>query len=383
MKKIGLITPYRIDNYGTKLQAYAMQELLKKLGYNVEILDYYPAYDMRPKIILKKVIAKIPQNNFLSKKKVCSDKIIDKVQIRHSAILKFDVNYKRSEKIKGYCKLKKTINVYDAFVCGSDQIWAEGNLITDYFNLNFVYKKKKTIAYAPSFGTTQIPKNMLKQYKHFISNIDFLSARELSGVKIIKEITGRDAVQVLDPTLLVENAVWDLLLAKFNPRKVAEKYIFCYFLGDCPEHRRAAEKVSLQTGYKIISLAHMKNYVVSDEEMQAEKFFDISPEEFITLIKNAEYICTDSFHGVAFSIIYHRPFFAFERFVNKDLGSTNTRIYSLLSMMRIENRLIKDMEIPIENLYERIDYETVDKVLLAERKRSGGYLKNALLTACN
>lgn len=376
MSKIGLVTTYRIDNYGTKLQAFAMQVAVENLGFETEIIDYYPAYDMRPYRLFPKLFSKLTKTVLKQRKndKMCSKELS---LWRHKAIDSMDVVLHRSPSLKGYSNLKRKVADYDAFICGSDQIWASSNMITDYFNLNFVNGKKRTIAYAPSFGTSNIPNRMEQKYRHFLNNIEYLSVREKSGVDIIKKISGRDALQVIDPTLLVGKEVWDNLIRNNSKQKKEGKYILCYFLGESESHRKMVERLSLHTGCRIICFPHMKKYILADEQLSGEKIYNASPIDFITLIRNSTYVCTDSFHGTVFSILYHKCFFTFERYLNNTIASTNTRIHSLLSSLALEDRIInndKDL-IYYDN---NIKYDDVDNRLQAMRCVSISFLENAL-----
>lgn len=378
--KIGIVTTFRIDNYGTKLQAYAMQKNLAQNGDTVCLLDYYPAYDMRPHVVcykfLKKIRAKI-QSLFCGNKKNNSSKQIE-LGKRHKAIESFNRHYIISAPIKGFWNLKKTVGTYDCFVCGSDQIWAVGNNITDYFNLAFVKGKKPTVAYAPSFGTSHIPQSFQHSYRNFLKNIDYVSVREDSGVRLIQELTGDVVRQVLDPTLLADKMVWDGLIEGYENYLPNQKYIFCYFLGKEGSHRDFALKLSADSGCKLVNLAHMKGFCSEDEKMSGDKLFDVSPELFVCLIKNAEYVCTDSFHGTVFSIIYNKSFFTFERFKTDMEESTNGRIYSLLNMLGLRNRLVEN-NVVYESLQKSTIYWTaVNCKLELKKQESKSFLYNSL-----
>lgn len=371
--KIGLVTTYRIDNYGTKLQAYAIQQALKKGDNEVVIINYYPAYDIRPKVLVVKGIRKLI--SFLSKNREGKCINGENAKRRHEAISSFDKYYTLSLPIKGYHKLKNIVSEYDCFVCGSDQIWAAGNNITDFYNLNFVDNRKPTISYAPSFGTKRIPKLLQNSYKKFLKQIDIISVRESSGVSLIENLIGRKVEQVLDPTLLIEKKIWDSLIKNDKYKIPYENYIFCYFLGKESSHREFAQKLSLLHGCKIINIAHMKGFCFADENFASLNLYDISPITFIRLIENAEYICTDSFHGTVFSIIFKKEFFTFERFKNSDNSSTNSRIYSLLRLLGLESRLVKnEISLPMA----LIDYNSIHERLNVERKKSELFLNNAL-----
>ena len=163
-----------------------------------------------------------------------------------------------------------------------------------------------------------------------------------------------------------------------QPKNLKQKYIFCYFLGNNSDQRDFAKKLSEKTGYKIVTLPHMDEIIKTDFEFGDYKLYNIGPSEFINLIKNAEYVCTDSFHGTAFSIMNHKLFFSFGRYANNSKQSTNSRIQSLLNSLKISNRLCNAND-SIEDCIERkIDYSQVDESLEELRKYSRNYLTNAI-----
>ena len=202
--------------------------------------------------------------------------------------------------------------------------------------------------------------------------MDDISVRELSGVNIVKEISGKNAEIVLDPTLLLTRKEWDNL-DKRN-RMIEEKYIFCYFMAKGQKKRKFAEKLKEKTGYKIVVLKHLDEFIPEDENFGDYAPYDIGPIEFINLIKHAEYVCTDSFHGTVFSIINHKDFFTFNRYEKEVQESTNTRLVSLLKLLGLENRMNND-EIMNATI---INYDDVDRKLLKLRENSLTYLKDAI-----
>ena len=170
------------------------------------------------------------------------------------------------------------------------------------------------------------------------------------------------------------------LLSKIQDKDsiIKGKYILCYFLGKNIEHRKFAERLKEKTGYKIVSLNHADEYVKYSDKFADEIPYDIGPKEFLNLIKNAEYVCTDSFHGTIFSLINNKKFFTFERYKNKNSKmSTNSRIYSLLKIVDLEERLLKGNE-SIEDVNKNIDFEKVNINLEKLRENSKKFLKNSL-----
>ena len=255
-------------------------------------------------------------------------------------------------------------------------MWLPSNIAGDYYTLSFVPDDVKKIAYATSFGVSNIAKEQETKAKVFLSRIDYLSAREESGQKIIKDHTGRDVPLVCDPALLMTSDEWDEEISA--ERLIDGSYIFCYFMGDNPWQREFVKELKSKTGFKIVALLHLDQYIRSDEDYIDEAPYDVGPAEFINLVKNAEYICTDSFHGTVFSIIYRRTFFTFKRFSEKATLSTNSRIDTLLGRMGLQNCLVNERYSVEEILNREMEIDAVQNRLTILREESLRYLIGAL-----
>ena len=244
--------------------------------------------------------------------------------------------------------------------------------------LNWVPNNINKVSYATSFGISSIPKKYYDKYRKFLSRIDFISVREKNACELVTDISGKDAELVCDPTLLLNKKEW-LEIQEEKPI-VKGNYILCYFLGKNIEHRKFAEKLKERTGYKIVSINHCDEYVKYSDKFADEIPYNIGPGEFINLIRNAKYVCTDSFHGTVFSLINKVNFFTFERFAGKNIKmSTNSRIYSLLELVALEERLIKESNQLETKINENINYDEVDNVIENFRQTSIEFLKQALL----
>jgi len=165
-----------------------------------------------------------------------------------------------------------------------------------------------------------------------------------------------------------------------NKKMIDGDYIFAYFLGENPVYRDAVERFARKKNMKIITCPHMDNFVRRDLKFGDKKLFDVSPVDFLNLIRNAKYICTDSFHGTAFSIIYNKEFVSFYRFRDKSTDSRNSRIDSILNILGLEDRIYNDKNGKVLKKYfgRNIDYDLVDKRLKRERQKSVEFLKEAL-----
>ena len=203
----------------------------------------------------------------------------------------FSESYGGWETLVAKCKKN-----YDAFLCGSDQLWLPNNLGSHFYTLEFAPDNKTKVAYATSFGVSQIPNSQKKATAKYLNRFQHLSTRELAGQKIIKELTGKTAQVVCDPTLLFDAEGWKQMLPE--KKVVEEPYVFCYFLGTNEEHRRIANEFKNKTGLKLATCPFLDNYVECDLNFGDIQLFDIDAADFVNLIRHAEYILTDSFYAV-------------------------------------------------------------------------------------
>ena len=379
MGKIGLVCVTN-NNYGSILQTFALQTIVNNLGVETEIVRYNESKfskirRLRNKEYMRtrfKVIEKKITLTFLYRK------YSHLLQERNIAFSKFiSTNLKFSDVLFSLSELNRKAYNYDIVLLGSDQVWHPMNLYMNFFTLNFVPDKIIKAAYAPSFGVSKIPKSYKESYRKYINRIQYLSCREAAGVDIIYDLTGKKPPMVCDPTMLLSKEDWLQVLP--GKTKYPFKYIFCYFIGDNPEQRELVLKLKETTGYKIITLLHIDEYISSDSNYGDYTPFDVDPLDFLELIKNAEYIMTDSFHASVFSILFHKAFFTFNRFENIKEKSTNSRIDSLLGVLDLTERRVSSKD-TIEILLNKkeIDFEAVDLKLFHFREASLNYLRTIL-----
>jgi len=234
------------------------------------------------------------------------------------------------------------------------------------FYLQFVDRSKR-IALAPSIAVEEIPEASKNSFIEGVCGFDKLSVREKQGGELIKRLTGKEAEVLIDPTMALTAAEWEDALA-LEEKKAEEKYILLYFLGEVSDAwMTSVRKYADQNGYRIVS-AYIK-----DGLGQHNSF---GPGQFVDLIRNAEFVFTDSFHGVAFSMIFNRSFYAFPRWNSRQDGNvrTKSRILSILEKMGLEERMCEAF--PEEIL--TIDYEKTNRLMNAERTRFSQYIRNAL-----
>ena len=368
---IGLDTGHLVYNYGTKLQAYAMQCILEKNGEHCEIIQWH-----------KKGIKQLDGFMNILKRYIKIYKLYGtkfkywpKVYSRYRELDNFNKKYHIQKYYGDFEKIKKYISKYDKVFCGSDQAWLPANVNQHWYTLEFCNDKIFKAAYAPSFGIDHIENEMKEKYINFLSRFDAISVREISGQKIIKDILQKDVPVVLDPTLIVEKKIWDDLKDEHTVKLPKERYIFCYLLGSTVEHREYIKKIAQKKNLKIVNLQYFFKYNDSDENFGDINLYKVSPQDFIYLIANSEYVITDSFHCTVFSIHYKKEFKVLKRFCSKDKMSTNTRIYSLLSQLGLENQIVEKYEnINLDN----IDYKNVYKKLETLKEESYKYLNSTL-----
>lgn len=380
---IGLCIVFRNNSYGGILQSYATLIKMEELGLNYEIIDY--RHPESVSYYLKAIVSTANVTALYSKVRILKKKIGEKrhpdfrqnERIRNNKFAQF-INqrfHNFSKPIRDYAELKEYAKKFTDIIVGSDQLWLPSGLATGFYNLMFAPDECNKVSYASSFGVSTIPKNQKKKTKQYLERIQHLSVREAAGQKIIKDLTGRDADVILDPTMILSKEQWD----KYIDDKILydEDYIFCMFLGNNPEQRKTVEKLKEAVGCKIIALRHLDEYISDDESFGDIAPYDIGPAEFINLIRHAKYVCTDSFHVSVFSIIYHKQFITFNRFADGS-NSRNSRLDTLFNNIGISRRFKKDI---VTEMTAEINYEAVDRKLKALRLFSNQFICNALNTA--
>lgn len=363
MKNIGIVTPFRVSNYGTKLQAYAISTYLNNLYGNVEIINFSPSDDHRFSVILRKSIS-LKRNiarfkNIISKVKSKKEMDPNNRYARIKSINAFDRFLPLGKKIRNWKELVDYSNEKDLLICGSDQIWLPDNLQDKYYTLEFSSGKAKRGAYAASLGIEELSIRQKRQYGSFLKTFDFVSVRENTGRDLLQPVCADKKIAwVCDPTMLLSRDQWVGIEDKpVFLEKVKKDYVFCYFLGTNEPHRRTVYDFAKKNDLEIISVANFKGICKADTILTDIQLYDLSVNQFLYLIHHAKMICTDSMHATIFSIIYEKNFVTFERFEKSDLDSRNSRIYSLLHILGLEDRLSTNGMMPEED----IEYTKVNK----------------------
>ncbi|MDP4269941.1 MAG: polysaccharide pyruvyl transferase family protein [Bacteroidota bacterium] len=378
MKKVGIITILKVNNYGAELQAFALHRKLQTLGVENEVIDYL--YYKHPDYKFEREAAPMVPISLKNRIKGKLLKIYERTakygnfnsaKRREERFAAFHAkNTKLSSTYKSISALYNAKHPYDVFVVGSDQVW---NPITQvslkpYF-LTFAPKDKKKISYASSFGVSQIAESDKIVYRDCLNNLDVLSCREKQGVNIIKELTAREATHVLDPTLLLSAEEWSKVAV---PVKDQRPYILMYVLTHSPYITKLALHLSELTGYRIVRLC--KSPMKEDRGSVIENITDAGPAEYLGYFQNASFVLTNSFHGTVFSIINKKPFYI----IAPAKKTNNSRQRGLLELVDLENRLINEgAEFPAkENL--AVDFTMPHEVLEKEKEKSIQYLLSAI-----
>ena len=388
MKIIGLVTPTKVKNYGTKLQAFAMQEIFRERGFHTEILfflnrkGFLSKYKYYIKAIVQKrfcsYFQKRQYNNYIEENyaDIPLPSIYESLKKRMTSIDSIDNLYHFKQFIDKR-SLKKYTKRYAAVVCGSDQIWHPILNRSEFWTLQLIDDSVRRISYAPSLGVDEMPEEAKTFFKKNLFKFYSISVREISGVKLLQELTDNPIKVVLDPTLLVGRKVWD----KFKidkPMLTDRNYCLCYLLGTNANHRKVVSDIADKLNLSIYNFSHFKKYNDADEQLCGEHLYDISPAEFVGLICRAKFVVTDSFHCSAFAIMYHIPFITLLRYEDVDGMSTNNRIYSLLEQFGLGSRIYTKNKKLEDIISSKIDYKTVEDILSQKRNESNAFIDEAL-----
>lgn len=393
-KKIALVTCYFQKNYGSQLQAYATQMAFDKLGLANETIKIDGLLPEINKAKYRYFLSKIFDKNTVKDKMATVRKVIAKKQnpeyaknlgVRYKMFEDFaNTQFSLSKQYGSKAELAAEADKYAAVVVGSDQLWLPSNISADYYTLNWVPENVCKIALSTSFGISVLPKKYGEIAGKFLNRIDYVSIREVSGQKLIKQWANRDVPVVCDPTIMFTVDEWvKALKADGDGKRFADgnKYIFVYFLGNNPWEREMVKRVQQETGYKIVQIAHSDEYVKSDVGFADYTPYNVGPKEFEELIRDAEYVFTDSFHCSAFSMLNGKNFFTFPRYADDGPASTNGRLYSLLSLVKQEQRMVrKNDQFDVKaKLAEEVDYTVVHNELDNLRQFTWNWLTNALI----
>ena len=360
--KIGIITYHCSNNYGAQLQAYATCYFLRQMGHDAEILDCNtigngPIFRWAwhsPRAILGSI-----RNNMLSlvseKKRQCLFE-----RFSHNMLSLSKPCHTKQE-------IDKACKEYDYIITGSDQVWhpmiCEGHT---YFFLDLPIPTNRKIAYAPSFGVSEYNKEDVDKYMPLIKDIGHLSVREESGRDLIKKYTGRDTKIVVDPTMLLTKADWDNIAISSKYKK----YLFYFTILDEPNGTdELVRKIAREKGLQIVRIGTVRDIIKKDFINARAN----GPQQFLGLVRDADFIVTTSFHGTVFSILYEKQFLCVLN--NND---RNSRMETLLCKLGLEDRMVRNVHSETVDDKSSINYKAVDSKLKELRKESAQFIKESI-----
>lgn len=360
--KVGVITYHRSNNYGAQLQAYAIIRALEKLGHEAEILDCNAIGD-----------GEIFHWNFQSIRGFLG-------ALRNNA-LSLTTEFKRKKLFNSFVEsyipkskkcfdsksLSETVRNCDYVIVGSDQVWhpqiCEGK---KFFFLDIPIPSYKKIAYAPSFGVDDYTETEAAQYMPLINNITHLSVREATGNKILEKYLGHQVKEVVDPTMLLRRADWESLASK----QKYEKYLFYFTILDEPDGTDSfVRELAAKMGLKIVRIGTVR-------DIFKQGFINgrgSGTKDFLSLVRHADMVVTSSFHGLVFSILFHRNFVCILN--NND---RNSRLKDLANKLGLNDRLVPNVHEFKEESLHPIDYHKVDQQLDKLRDYSLNFLQDAI-----
>lgn len=366
--KIGIMTWFSYDNYGTVLQAYALSQVLQAQAKSVKIIQYYPVGSaenkakMTPKEFINKIRRRLRAND--SERNIVG-------QISGNEFSEFRDKYLSfSKRVISTSELQQVSNHFDRIVAGSDQVWSP-NVFDPHYYLDFVSDPSKKIAYAPSIGVSSITNQHLrKAITKLLQGFPNISIREKAGALLIRDLTQKEVPVVLDPTLLLQQEDWSDLFSD-TKQSNSKAYLLAYFLGNDEEYWVAVNNIANQLHLKVLVIPTKECDLTRDGALVK----GVGPNDFVQLFNNTSYVCTDSFHGLAFAVNFSKDFTVFERFKEDNTQNQNSRIYNLLDMLHLRERLF-DSESVMSN--QTIDYSSVQSTLQEKRQQSLLFLTKAI-----
>jgi len=361
--KIGIYTIHSAYNYGAMLQAYATQKTLEKLGHQVEFVNLYPLE------LEKKNESKIISWNLKLFIIYIYSCLNPKVRSKHKKFRKFRSLMNMSKRYYSLDEIYDNPPKYDIHLVGSDQVWnlEKGFQEKNFFFLDFLTENETKISYASSFGTSTISTNCNDKLFEFLKGFKAISTREREGVGIIKRATGLDSKHVLDPTFLLTCDEWNSF--SIEP-EIKGDYILCYGFDGSEKSKEMIFSVKKRLNIPVIVISVSLFF-----PFKLDRFIhEVGPSEFLGLVKNAKFICTSSYHGMALAINYRKSF------IGTLHPTRNARMKSMLSKFDLEKRQLNNpkeiLNMADDELY--IDYSKIDSKITKAIKDSYMWLNSNL-----
>lgn len=358
--KVGILTFSYTMNAGSALQAYALKKTMENLGAECLIINYQrdnwvedSASGLKRKFgaFFGGIAVKI--YGIQRKKRLKKYQEFQKAHLDGGGAL-----IRRDD-------LQQLLPQYDFFITGSDQVWNQDNAKVDgtYF-LDFVNDKSKKISYAPSFGVERLSEEQKKYAQRWLSsfNVANISVREQQGVELVSKLIGYEPVTTLDPAFLLTQDEWE----KISKPPKEKGYIFLYQRVDSQSICEFTRELSKETGLPIIQYGGYSWHTVG------KRAKGVRPDDWVGYVLNADYIVTNSFHGIVFALNYRKQFFVEMR--HGKHGNTNSRLSNILDQLQLRARVISE-ELDV---HQEINYDAVIPILNEKRDRSINWLKDRL-----
>lgn len=377
MRKIGILTFHYSNNYGGVLQSLSLQKTLQSLGFNVEVINYIPSNYTPNKIINNLGISKNIFKNSMQDLNVVN--IIKKINImrKYSSTITHKFNLFREEEMKLSIKvdeysIEKVLNDYDAIIVGSDQVWNPSQRKNPEYFLDFKQKfKGLKISYAADSTIKEIDSSDRIRLTKWLNDFDVISVRNKHSFEFVKDITNEEVTIVADPTVLID------LENSQDSNKTTGEYILTYILGKeiSGTHNEALKKIKITYGDLPVYAIKIPTMDFEIPSFADKVFYDLDPNEWLDMFKNASFIYTDSFHGVLFSLKFMRPFLAY--YAEKLRA---TRFIDLGERYKIKRYIVENVEqIDTKKSIEiSPDFLTIKKVLDQHKEYSLQFIEQSL-----
>ena len=373
--KVGILTYIHNVNYGSALQAFALQKAVESLGYYAEVVDFQDTSSTgnareRRRRLVSGFFSALRAPRVTLRLREASGHARVQSKEKQAAFLRFEqenIRYSQGDFTEG--------DAYDALICGSDQVWS---LSVPGLNRTFFLRfapAEKRIAYAPSFGCDSVPPYNKRRLALWLSGFAHISVREKSGVHIVEALTGLKPECVLDPVLLMGRDFWNHTVKRIEADVdgCSQTYALGYFLSDNDPAVEQVGRLSQESGVGLLWV---------DTGVSAPKGATLvcpGPLEFVALLRDAAWVATDSFHGLAFSLIFSKDFYLFNRAYEGNVQQS-TRIDSILEIVG-SSQGAREEVLRLDS--STISWEMVDAKLQEERELSARYLSNALNDVCS
>ena len=381
MKDVAILTKfYKNYNYGGMLQGYALQKAILKLGYTADIVSYDVSQNANP--VYPSIIVQAKQYSIEAAVNKAIEKAIGKGKFlirdllsnREEKFMQFMIDTNAGTEVYNDDSMHLLKNRYKTFISGSDQVW-NPNAVRSLYLQTFSAGRNRKISYAASIGRDKLSEFEADAMIPSLRQFGSISVREKTAKSLLEQYIDSPIATVLDPTMLLTAAEWSEIATS---HVTSGKYAVVYFFSDSFKVRRKLEDFCKKRGLQLVMIPYAKQeYNLTDQRGPGVRCDNVGPNEFVSLIRNANFVFTDSFHGAVFSLIHQVPCAVFER--NKaGHVSMNSRLYDLLDTFDESQRLIDANHISELDRLHEIDRDKIQRILRQKKEESLVFLKSAI-----